>query len=717
MRRVFLFVFVVMMTVCSIPLEIIAELEGGRWIHHERQTPQYDITGIFPSEKNKIWVSTDKTFHEFDGMYWKKIVYDDQSLRDHTPFYCDDDGRFYFVEGGALLVLENGVITSYKDEKLYYPIIADKGDQGILYMGLYDILSGGIYSFDGQKVSKIHEGRARSVAVDNTGKLWVTLRDPESGNMSLLSMKNDTWTTHDDEIASIFAKDDYELTVQIAPDGAVWVNNLGKYGVLKNGEWIFGNGGTGPMYLTFDSTGTIWGYRNKKLYMLNTSGIWEISKNMDVGLLNRQNFLTEDKDGTVWTFDSYHVYSHADTGWVEVKNNLDLASDTVTCMLYNNGYLYCGHGLRNVEVADRKNHGISVWDGITWKNYNKADDNYLYNIYILKKSPDDEIVAHTDHGLKIFNGKAWAAIDTLKALDVSDFIWDENGVMWVASYYGLLEYKYPNVDFIVHPQEIYDRKIFYNMNYDPEGILYMQTNYGSIVSYYEDREDVWMSHESNSIYSTDIAIDDAGTIWCSRQNFLSEWDIYKGWVDRAELNYGRMVEIDETGRIWASGLGTTGYLEDDEWHLIPELAQTASDKLAFDGVGRYTLNAFNLDTDSDPVERKQFTGIYEYVPDTVNIESSTKPEPFITAMNYPNPFNPSTTINFTLPSEDYVTVAVYNVNGQKVSTLLSEKMQAGNNNVTWDSLTDSGVRSASGIYFYRIEAGNYIKSGKMLLIR
>ena len=718
MKRACLLYVLVMIIVLISPLESFAELEGGSWIHHERQTPQYDITAIFPGEDCNIWATTENTIHAFDGAYWKKYDYSDQSLRDHTPFYRDDNGRFYFVEGGALLVLDNGMITKYKDEEMFYPVYADKNDQGILYMGLYDIISGGVYTFDGEKVAKIRDGRVRSLAVDNTGKVWATIRDAVSGEMSLLSMENDTWTAHDDEVAAVFSKNDYEVTVKVAPDGAVWVNNLGKYGVLKNGEWTFGGSSSGPLYLSFDSKGRVWGYRNKKVYRLNDSGTWEVSMTMDTVMSNCPNFLAEDPDGDVWTFDSYHVYSYGDTSWVEVSNKLDLASDIVTCMAYDSsGNLYCGHGLRDVDVADRANDGISVWDGMTWKNYNKADGEYLYNVYILKQSPDDEIVAHTDHGLKIFNGEAWAAIDTLKALDVADFVWDEQGVMWIASYYGLVEFNYPNVEFLVHPQEINTRKTFYNLTFDPEGILYMQTNYGAIVSYSGDREDEWESHESNSLYSTDIAIDDEGKIWCSLQFALAEWNIYEMWIERAPLVYGRMVEIDESGRIWSSGLGTTGYLENNEWHLIPELANTASDKFIFDGNGRYALNAFEMDTDSDPVERINFSGVYEYIPNTVAVKEKSKPEPFITASNYPNPFNPSTTISFSLPQESYVTVSVYNVSGQKIATLTSEKMPAGNNSVTWNAQTDTGSRSASGIYFYRIEAGNYMKSGKMLLLR
>jgi hypothetical protein len=80
--------------------------------------------------------------------------------------------------------------------------------------------------------------------------------------------------------------------------------------------------------------------------------------------------------------------------------------------------------------------------------------------------------------------------------------------------------------------------------------------------------------------------------------------------------------------------------------------------------------------------------------------------------NYPNPFNPSTKITFTLPKPEHVTLAVYNTLGQKVATLLNTRMTAGSHDVTFDAST-----LPSGIYFYRIQAGEFSQVRKMVLLR
>jgi len=700
------------------PVNSYSELTGGKWIHHERQAPQNDITAIFPGTEYKIWASTGNTLHAYDGTYWKKFSFDDQSLYDHTPFFRDEKGRFFFNDGSDLAVLEDGIISRFDDEKLHYPINAAADGDGTVYMGLYDIITGGVYVFNGSSVKKVRDGRVRSVTVDDTGRVWATIRDPENDSMGLFTLDGEEWTDRSGEIGELLPAETYELTVQATPDGSVWVNNLGNYGIYKNNEWIFHDGGSGPMYLSFDSSGGVWGYKSKNLYKLDDTENWVISRKMGKGMPDRQNFIAEDADNAVWCFDSYRAYSYIDSDWIEGKNDFDLISDTITCAVYTeDGKLMCGHGLRSVPLIDKENNGISVWDGSTWSNFNYADDTYLYNVYFLKKSPYNEIIAETDHGLKIFDGTTWATVDTLEALKIADVAWDDSAIMWVASYNGLLEYNYPEVEFNVHPRELNPQKVFYNLNFDSEGMLYMQTNFGSIVTLYGDREEEWKSHPSNSINSSDIAIDNNDVLWCARQNFLSWWDIYDGWMNATDLNNGKMVEVDDQGRIWASGLGTTGYLEDGVWHDIPELSHSASDMFATDGKGRYALNSFNLNIDLEPPPRTDSYGLYEYVPVTVHVEQEEKPKPFMTSGNYPNPFNASTTIHFRLTEPGSVTVTVFNIHGQKVKTIASEFYPAGLSSVMWDSTSESGAVSASGIYFYRIEAGGMMQAGKVLLLR
>jgi hypothetical protein len=84
--------------------------------------------------------------------------------------------------------------------------------------------------------------------------------------------------------------------------------------------------------------------------------------------------------------------------------------------------------------------------------------------------------------------------------------------------------------------------------------------------------------------------------------------------------------------------------------------------------------------------------------------------------NVPNPFSSSTTIRFDLARPAAVKVAVYNVKGELVSTILDENMTEGRNEITWDARDERGAPVASGIYFYRFAAGDFVETRKMMLL-
>lgn len=94
------------------------------------------------------------------------------------------------------------------------------------------------------------------------------------------------------------------------------------------------------------------------------------------------------------------------------------------------------------------------------------------------------------------------------------------------------------------------------------------------------------------------------------------------------------------------------------------------------------------------------------------------PKQFALQQNYPNPFNPATIIKFDLPVRSNVTLTIFNVLGQKVKTLLAnESLPAEHHSRTWDGTTDDGHTAASGIYFYKIEAGTFVQTKKMVLMK
>jgi hypothetical protein len=132
---------------------------------------------------------------------------------------------------------------------------------------------------------------------------------------------------------------------------------------------------------------------------------------------------------------------------------------------------------------------------------------------------------------------------------------------------------------------------------------------------------------------------------------------------------------------------------------------------AYDGIYSDNESAYMQGTmgyGSWYIAHDSISGVIAYVNDV----EDDAPAAFTLSDNYPNPFNPATSIPFTLAGESKVTLAVYNVAGHKVATLVDGVLDAGAHEVTWDASD-----FASGVYFCRLETGGVSKTMKMTLMK
>jgi len=111
------------------------------------------------------------------------------------------------------------------------------------------------------------------------------------------------------------------------------------------------------------------------------------------------------------------------------------------------------------------------------------------------------------------------------------------------------------------------------------------------------------------------------------------------------------------------------------------------------------------------VERMITLGV-EDPPVAIANERDGIPTAYKLNQNYPNPFNPTTNIQFQLPKSGNVTITIYNILGQVVTTLVNRRMEAGVHTITFDARN-----YASGVYFYRIHSGDFTKAKKMMLLK
>jgi len=103
--------------------------------------------------------------------------------------------------------------------------------------------------------------------------------------------------------------------------------------------------------------------------------------------------------------------------------------------------------------------------------------------------------------------------------------------------------------------------------------------------------------------------------------------------------------------------------------------------------------------------------------DDVKMADASQPHDFILKQNYPNPFNPETAIEYQLPRASEVEISIFNLQGQKVTTLVKEYQIVGTHKIIWNGIDESDRSVASGVYLYRLQVGDFMMIKKMLLLR
>ncbi|MEN8193314.1 MAG: T9SS type A sorting domain-containing protein, partial [Bacteroidota bacterium] len=179
---------------------------------------------------------------------------------------------------------------------------------------------------------------------------------------------------------------------------------------------------------------------------------------------------------------------------------------------------------------------------------------------------------------------------------------------------------------------------------------------------------------------------------------LSNNQVHLIWETATEINnYGFNIEKCIDGKNWKK----IGFVEGHGNSNSPK-SYSFIDKEIISAKVQYRLK--QIDTD----------GSFEYS-NVIDVNSSSL-KAYTISQNYPNPFNPSTKINYSIQKQTHVSLKVFDVLGREVATLVNKEQPAGNYEVVFDASSVSR-RMTSGVYFYRITAGNFVDTKKMILLR
>lgn len=218
------------------------------------------------------------------------------------------------------------------------------------------------------------------------------------------------------------------------------------------------------------------------------------------------------------------------------------------------------------------------------------------------------------------------------------------------------------------------------------------------LEYFQDSPELLIAGDISVSSSTEISADSA-FIKVSK-GFLEEDSLFiddPGSLDIDSVESGLKISGNASLETYQDAIRTAYYINNNQ---VSEKADTLKE---------FSITVYSGAFASESVVR--YVEVLDHIMTTSEYELGL-PKEFSLGQNYPNPFNPSTNIEFALPEPTEVSLKVYNLLGREVSILLSGRMKAGHHKVQFDA---SGL--ATGLYFYRIQAGSFMQTKKMMLIK
>ena len=463
-------------------------------------------------------------------------------------------------------------------------------------------------------------------------------------------------------------------------------------------------------------------------YLLQYDGAnWtSFDPNLQVPGLNWPNSVLQTPDGYMW------IGSLSGTAYYDGENwnrfacsNSGLPSNNVNFMIVdalNRLWITVADPVRPVSALVKLEAG-------DWTVYGPETIPNLYEPKQISPAPDGSLWLANKSNIDIysvmhFDGNSTVTYDHTNSILPDGIVHalavDPSGNVWVTM--GRKQYPFDD-DLLVFDGNDWNHLVttsayLRDLKIDSSGIPWMATNQG--VMYLQDGELLGYNSTNSGMTNDDttcLEFDSMGNLWIGTTMGLTKYSLDGSWQswDPASGNYPFRsfldLEIDSSGKVWGA-TSSSGLVcfDGDIWTAYTTqnspLPTQNMVNMALDRQDRMWINT-------------RWMGISCFdISSTPNPENTTIPiSTALNVTNYPNPFNPSTTISYSVPTDGEVSLYIYNARGQLVNTLVSEHKNRGNYQVVWQGRDMSGRSVASGLYFTRLVTGGKSISNKMLLMK
>jgi len=329
-------------------------------------------------------------------------------------------------------------------------------------------------------------------------------------------------------------------------------------------------------------------------------------------------------------------------------------------------------------------------------------------------------------GLCKFDGQIWTSYTTVNSGLPDNCILsiaiDSNNVVWVGTYNaGLARFDGVNWEvFNVSNSSLLNNHIT-DIAIDNENSIWLSTWNGGLYKY---NGTAWSSYNveahglGNSVRC--VSVDGVGIVWVGTSDGLgrfdgSAWSVYT--TSNTILPDNRITDIafDSEGKKWIScynfenGEGGVLCFDDTNWNLF----DTSNSELPSNKVNVIVIDG------NDTKWIGTWSGLAAYNENgiTANEDHLIFVDEGISISNYPNPFNPTTTISYNLPNSGTTTLNIYNIKGQLIKQLADEIQSAGQHIINWNGKDNKAQTVASGMYLCRITSAGKQETLKMLLLK
>ncbi len=479
----------------------------------------------------------------------------------------------------------------------------------------------------------------------------------------------------------------------------------------------------------FGPDNIIWAKTDDSLFR-HENGIWnQIRTSSFAG--NRITSYIEDSGGAVW-FATTTGLSRIKNGTVDsyYGDDYGLSDHILNVTTDNYGHIW-------IVASD----GIAKFNDGNWNSYPMPDGE---NTGFIHFDDAGDIWLNRKNGIYVFDG---ITLNWLFNGVVHNLAVDTDGRLWIIQYYNTNSgynklFRFEGHEPVLVPG---DDMRFLNVAIGPNGDVWMLD--GSYFKAHRYRDGVWTTYtqEDGVPFDTNRIYFHSGETWISSPNGGvaklegNEWHVYSK-SDGVVKGLEGMLFCDD-GSAWAWGDDGVSRYNGETWEFVRDaFGLTYND--TFNGVrapdgsiwfvtrnglmqwyeGEWisTLypdigisSGYFFDSSNTLWYIAPFQGVVSYSGNPVFVQDTVlRQDSLLTVQAYPNPFNPTTTIAFTLPETEHVVLTVYSITGQEIETLVDEKLNRGSHTVNFNA---NGL--PSGVYFYRIIAGPNVTTEKVLLLR